>query len=151
MTTDRMKDRRRLCGVARTLSTRALLARLFNSTTPSIVSPKRYADFAKVSTATLTPSLFTSYETAGTAMISQGHPEDHESRKQETEGMTTAYGQCKFPALARGANPPIRTHGSCPEAKEPREAIGLSTQGQILRSTHVSLGSASGSQQPPDS
>ena len=46
-----------------TLRTRAREASSFNSTTPMMVSPSRYADFVKVKTATLSPSLFTSYDT----------------------------------------------------------------------------------------
>jgi hypothetical protein len=45
------------------LSMRARPSRSFSSTTPRTVSPSRHADFMNVSTATLTPSLFTSYET----------------------------------------------------------------------------------------
>lgn len=45
-----------------TCRTRARLVLLFISTTPRTVSPNRYAAFVKVSTATLTPSLFTSYD-----------------------------------------------------------------------------------------
>ena len=46
-----------------TFKTRDRLVRSFTSTTPRTVSPSRYAVFEKVKTATLTPSLVTSYET----------------------------------------------------------------------------------------
>jgi hypothetical protein len=45
-----------------TLITRAALVRSFISTTPVTVSANRYADLGNVSTATLTPSLLTSYD-----------------------------------------------------------------------------------------
>jgi len=49
-------------GEGTTLSTRALLLLSFSSTTPKIVSPSRYALLGNVNTATLIPSLLTSYE-----------------------------------------------------------------------------------------
>lgn len=44
----------------------------FNSTIPRIVSPSLYEDFVNVSTATLTPSLLTSYDTVGSKSGKRG-------------------------------------------------------------------------------
>jgi hypothetical protein len=76
-----------------------------SSTTPNTVSPSRYADFTNVNTATLSPSLLTSYETVSRQRASLSEatvPTLFWISGRDFHGLTTSRQCATFARLVRG-------------------------------------------------